>query len=103
MKNLLLKISVLSLLLGFMTACHTQRHFTNDKARYEYKSATIHKGRSDFFIGGIGQTDTINAVEICGKEENIQAVETKLPFLHGLIGVLTLSIYTPREYSVYCK
>lgn len=90
-------------MLGFVTACHTQRHFTNDKARYDYKLGTVHKGTSSFFIGGIGQTDRVDAVKLCGSEENIQAVETKTTFLDGLIGLVTLTIYTPREYTVYCK
>lgn len=103
MKNIFLKIGVLTVLLGLITACHTQVHFMNNKAQEQYKSGSIHKGKSNFFIGGLGQTDKINAVEICGKESNIQAVETRLPFVYGLIGALTLSIYTPREYTVYCK
>jgi hypothetical protein len=103
MKNLILRISLISLVFGAVTACHTQRIYTNDKAQYEYKAGTVHKGTSSFFVGGIGQTDKIDAVKICGKEENIQAVESTLPFLDGFIGAITLGIYTPREYTVYCK
>lgn len=103
MKNLLFKISIISLTLSSITACQTQRHYTTDKSQYEYKSGDIHKGTSNFFIGGIGQTDKIDAIDICGKEENIQAVESKLTFLNGLIGAVTLTIYSPREYTVYCK
>lgn len=104
MKNLLLKISIICLTLGLTTACHTQRHYTGNEAQYQYKSGNIiHKGTSHFFIAGIGQTDKIDAIAICGTEENIQAVESKTTFLNGLIGAVTLSIYTPREYTVYCK
>ena len=102
MKNSIFKISIICLIVSAITACHTQRIYTNDKSPYAYKSGTKHQGISNFFIGGIGQTDKIDAVKICGSEENIQAVESKLPFLYGLVGTLTLSIYSPREYTVYC-
>jgi len=103
MRNLVLRISIISLMIVVTTACHTQRIYTNDKATYDYKTGSKHKGTSHFFIGGIGQKDKIDAVKICGSEENIQAVESRLPFLYGLVGTLTLSIYSPREYTVYCK
>lgn len=102
MRNLFIKISAITII-TMVTACQTQRTFLNSKAEYEYKNGTSQTGTSQFFIGGVGQTDKIDAVKICGKEENIQAVESSLPFLYGLVGGVTLGIYAPREYTVYCK
>lgn len=103
MKKLFLKVSILAVLLASLSSCHTQRSVLSDKGVYGYDSSNKRKGTSHFFIGGIGQTDNIDAIEICGGENNVEAVETRLPFLHGLVSGLTLSIYSPREYTVYCK
>lgn len=104
MKKILYKTTTILLLLASITACHTQRHFTTEKAEYNYKASTkVHKGTSHFFIAGLGQTDKIDAISICGKEENILAVESQQTFINGLIRLVTFSIYSPREYIVYCK
>ena len=55
-----------------------------------------------FFISGIGQTQTMNAAEICGGAEKVAKVETQLSFWDGLLGGLTYGIYTPRQAMVYC-
>lgn len=102
MKSKLLKVSVLAIFLAILSSCHTQRSLVSKDAS-SYNLGSANKGVSHFFVGGLGQTDRINAIEICGSEEKVKAVETKLPFLHGLVSVLTLSLYSPREYTVYCQ
>jgi len=96
------KITILALCL-LITACHTQRHFTNVEAPQRYKSDRKITQNSDFFIAGIGQTDTIDATQLCGGEQNVDAVETKHTFINGLVSMITLGIYYPREYTIYCK
>lgn len=103
MNNLFVKLSILGLLCVFASACSTQRNFTTTKAQSEYTSGTAHRANSHFFISGLGQTDRIDAVKICGKEEKIQAVETKQTFPNILVGIVTLGIYTPMQHTVYCK
>ena len=56
-----------------------------------------------FFIGGIGQEQSVDAARVCGGVENIIKVETQTTFMNGLLGFLTFGIYTPREAKVYCK
>lgn len=55
-----------------------------------------------FLISGIGQTQEVNAAEICGGVENVAKVESYHSFLDGLLGTLTYGIFTPRQAKIYC-
>ena len=55
-----------------------------------------------FFISGLGQTQEMNAAEICGGADKVAKVEAHMSFLNGLLGGLTWGIYTPRQAKVYC-
>ena len=60
---------------------------------------TIHH----FFVSGIGQKKTVDAAKICGGAENVVKTETQQTFVNGLLGFITLGIYTPLEARVYCS
>ena len=49
-----------------------------------------------FFVSGIGQKKTVDAAKICGAE-NVVKTETQQTFVNGLLGFITLGIYTPLE------
>ena len=55
-----------------------------------------------FFVSGIGQK-TVDAAKICGGAENVVKTETQQTFVNGLLGFITLGIYTPLEARVYCS
>ena len=55
-----------------------------------------------FFVSGIGQKKTVDAAKICGGAENVVKTETQQTFVNGLLGFITLGIYTPLEARVYC-
>ena len=47
---------------------------------------------------------TVDAAKICGGAENvIVKTETQQTFVNGLLGFITLGIYTPLEARVYCS
>ena len=48
-----------------------------------------------FFVSGIGQKKTVDAAKICGGAENVVKTETQQTFVNGLLGFITLGIYTP--------
>ena len=50
---------------------------------------------------GIGQKKTVDAAKICGGAENVVKTETQQTFVNGLLGFITLGIYTPLEARVY--
>ena len=58
---------------------------------------------SHFFVSGIGQKKTVDAAKICGGAENVVKTETQQTFVNGLLGFITLGIYTPLEARVYCS
>ena len=44
-----------------------------------------------------GQKKTVDAAKICGGAENVVKTETQQTFVNGLLGFITLGIYTPLE------
>ncbi|GIY81076.1 hypothetical protein CEXT_11341 [Caerostris extrusa] len=53
-----------------------------------------------FFVSGIGQKKTVDAAKICGGAENVVKTETQQTFVNGLLGFITLGIYTPLGVCV---
>ncbi len=47
--------------------------------------------------------ETVDAAKICGGAENVVKTETQQTFVNGLLGFITLGIYTPLEARVYCS
>ena len=95
MKKMLLA-SALALLI---TGC-AQQTFTvqNKPAAVAPKETITHH----FFVSGIGQKKTVDAAKIDGAE-NVVKTETQQTFVNGLLGFITLGIYTPLEARVYCS
>ena len=56
-----------------------------------------------FFVSGIGQKENCQYSKICGGAENVVKTETQQTFVNGLLGFITLGIYTPLEARVYCS
>ena len=46
------------------------------------------------------QKKTVDAAKICGGAENDKKTETQQTFVNGLLGFITLGIYTPLEARV---
>jgi uncharacterized lipoprotein YajG len=61
------------------------------------------KEHEHFFIGGLGQAQSVNAAKVCGSAANVAKVEVKQNILQGLLSVITFGIYSPREASVFCR
>ena len=48
-----------------------------------------------FLVSGIGRKKTVDTAKICGSAENVVKTETQQTFVNGLLGFITLGIYTP--------
>ena len=83
-----------------ITGC-AQQTFTvqNKPAAVAPKETITHH----FFVSGIGQKKTVDAAKICGGAENVVKTETQQTFVNGLLGFITLGIYTLLEARVYCS
>jgi hypothetical protein len=100
MKKIFISFSILFLL----SSCATQRfNVDNDNIRQNPKSNPHYQESSHFFIGGIGQTDYIDAAMLCKRYGGVNFVEVKHSFVDGLLAVVTYGIYTPRTKNIYCK
>ena len=86
----------------FITGC-AQQTFTvqNKPAAVAPKETITHH----FFVSGIpgAVKETVDAAKICGGAENVVKTETQQTFVNGLLGFITLGIYTPLEARVYCS
>jgi hypothetical protein len=87
-------------LLALMASGCAQQSFNikNTPVAAPEKTYTHH-----FFVSGIGQQKTIDAVQVCGGADKIVKTEVQQTFVNGLLGVVTFGIYTPREARVYCS
>ena len=81
-----------------ITGC-AQQTFTvqNKPAAVAPETITHH-----FFVSGIGQKKTVDAAKICGGAMLLK--QKQQTFVNGLLGFITLGIYTPLEAPLlYCS
>ena len=81
-----------------ITGCSTDVYCSKQPAAVALKETITHH-----FVSGIGQKKTVDAAKICGGAENVVKTETQQTFVNGLLGFITLGIYTPLEARVYCS
>ena len=93
MKKMLLATALALLITG----C-AQQTFTvqNKPAAVAPKETITHH----FFVSGIGQKKTVDAAKICGGAENVVKTETQQTFVNGLLGFITLGIYTAGSVCI---
>ena len=94
MKKMLLATALFS----YYRMCSTDVYCLKQTGSSSTKSHHHH-----FFVSGIGQKKTVDAAKICGGAENVVKTETQQTFVNGLLGFITLGIYTPLEARVYCS
>ena len=82
---------LLATALLLITGCSTDVYCSNKPAAVAPKETITHH----FFVSGIGQKKTVDAAKICGGAENVVKTETQQTFVNGLLGFITLGIYTP--------
>ena len=91
MKKMLLATALALLITG----CAQQTFTVQNKP-----AAVAPKGKPSPIISSfleIGQKKTVDAAKICGGAENVVKTETQQTFVNGLLGFITLGIYTPLE------
>ena len=91
------KMLIATALALLITGCAQQTFTVQNKPAAVPKETITHH----FFVSGIGQKKTVDAAKICGGAENVvQKTETQQTFVNGLLGFITLGIYTPLEARV---
>ena len=61
-----------------------------------------YEGRSHFFFWGMWQERNYSLVNVC-PVKGINSIETHWTFYDSLMGGLTMGIYAPESYAVYCN
>lgn len=92
------KLLMVALIATAVSGCAQQSFSVNNKVATEPQKVTTHH----FFVSGIGQTKQIDAAQVCGGADKVVRTEVQQTFVNGLLGFVTLGIYTPREARVYC-
>ena len=82
---------------AYYRMCSTDVYCSKQTGSSSTKKTITHH----FFVSGIGQKKTVDAAKICGGAENVVKTETQQTFVNGLLGFITLGIYTPLE-AQYC-
>jgi len=96
MKLPLVLLSAAALLGG----CAIQRYDLNPAASADTPQ---HDEAQTFWVGGIGQTQTVDANQTCGGAHKVARVETEQTAGNVVLNTITLGIYSPRQVRVYCK
>ncbi|MBR1915125.1 MAG: hypothetical protein IJ830_01610 [Alphaproteobacteria bacterium] len=61
-----------------------------------------YKGRSHFFFWGMWQKKDYNLTNVC-PSKGINAIENHWTFYDSFMGSMTMGIYAPESYSIYCN
>ena len=85
---------LLTALALLITGC-AQQTFTvqNKPAAVAPKETITHH----FFVSGIGQKKTVDAAKFVAAQKMLLKTETQQTFVNGLLGFITLGIYTPLK------
>ena len=99
MKKLLICIG-LSLSLSACSSDHIMRF--NFSQQQEINTEPSYQGRSHFFLWGMWQKTDYNMAKVC-PVRGIKAVDAYWTLYDSLMGGLTMGIYAPESYSIYCN
>ena len=80
-----------------ITGCQQTFTVQNKPAAVALKETITHH----FFVSGIGQKKL--SMQNLWRRRNVVKTETQQTFVNGLLGFITLGIYTPLEARVYCS
>ena len=99
MKKLLVCIG-LALTLSACGSDHIIRY--NLAQQQNIKTTATHEGRSHFFLWGMWQKKSYNIQNAC-PVSGINAIESHWTFYDSLMNGITMGIYAPESYSIYCN
>lgn len=99
MRKLLICIG-LALTLSACSSDHVIRFNLSQQQNVSTKPS--YEGRSHFFFWGMMQKKNYNLANACWAK-GINAVETNWTLYDSLMGGLTMGIYAPESYAIYCN
>ena len=74
----------------------------NLKPQPNVETQPSYEGRSHFFFWGMWQKKNYNLANAC-YGRGINAIESYWTFYDSLMGGLSMGIYAPESYAIYCN
>ena len=99
MKRLLICFG-LTLMLSACGNDHIIRFNLNQQQNVDTKPS--YEGKSHFFLWGMWQKTNYDMSNVC-PVNGISAIEAHWTFYDSLMGGLSMGIYAPESYSIYCN
>ena len=93
------------LCLGFtliLSACSHDHIIRFNLDQQVAKAEPSHEGKSHFFLWGMWQKTDYDLAKACSGR-GINAIEAHWTLYDSLMGALTMGIYAPESFSVYCN
>lgn len=86
-----------------LSACGTD-HVIRFNLSQQAEPATepSYKGRSHFFLWGMWQKTDYNLANVC-PARGIKTIDTHWTLYDSLMGGLSMGIYAPESFSIYCN
>jgi hypothetical protein len=81
-----------------LSACATQQF---DIAPTSGAKPSFNENQT-FWLGGLGQEETVDGAKACGDASKVARVETQLTAGNIALTILTLGIYAPRNIAITC-
>ena len=85
-------------LILLLSACATQQF---DIAPSNGASPSFNENQT-FWLGGLGQEETVDGAKACGDASKVARVETQQTAGNIALTILTLGIYAPRNIAITC-
>ncbi|HCU58756.1 MAG TPA: hypothetical protein DIC64_02110 [Alphaproteobacteria bacterium] len=99
MKKILISLGLV-LALSACGSDHIMRFNLSEQP--EVKTAPSYKGRSHFFLWGMFQEKNYNLANVC-PIRGINSIEANWTFYDSFMNSMTMGIYAPESYSIYCN
>ena len=74
----------------------------NFNPQQSVKTEPSYEGRSHFFLWGMMQKKNYNLANVC-RSSGINAIENHWTLYDSLMGGLSMGIYAPESYAIYCN
>ncbi len=97
-RDFMKKLIIAVLAAGVLSGCAQQTFKINNGVA----TTPTEEVKQSFFINGLGQSQTLDAAQVCGGSDKVIRTEVQESGMDVLLRIVSLGIYTPREARVYC-
>jgi hypothetical protein len=102
MKNRVMSISkvCLAALVVVATGCYSVT--SRPDGAFKVATPPTFEQRQDFYLWGLVGESHIDTKQVCANSQTAQ-MQSQQTFVDGLLGLVTLGIYSPQTAKVWCK